>query len=97
MHWPTSGIVGILCLHQENYEFVDVLQGRLVKLWFAVSKFVSTSSLVYALGGKKASDLLRTSHETGTALGPVSVSANTMSCNFPTGITRRNIDLWLSN
>ena len=27
----------------------------------------------------------------------VSVTANIMSCNFPAGITRRNIGLWLSN
>ena len=76
-----------------------MVQGRLVKLWFGVSKFASTSSLVYAVEWEKASDLVRTSHETHTALGPVSMSEYTMSCrpNFPTGITRRNIGLWLSN
>ena len=73
--------------------------GRLVKLWFGVSKFASTSSLVNAVEWEKASDLVRTSHETHTALGPVSMSDYKLSCrpNFPTGITRRNIGLWLSN
>ena len=54
---------------------------------------------MYALEWEKASDLVRTSHETCTALGPVSMSNYTMSCrpNFPTGVTRRNIGLWLSN
>ena len=84
-------------LCQENYGFLNVEQWRLVKLWFGVSKFVSTSSLVSAVGWEKASDLVRTSHETRTVLTPVSVSTNTMSFNFPTGITRPNIGLWLSN
>ena len=94
-------------LRQYNYEFLDVVQGRLVKLWFGVSRFASTSSLVSAVEWEKASDLewekasglVRTSHETRTALVPVSVSTYTMSCmpSFPTGITRRNIGLWLSN
>ena len=69
------------------------------KLWFGVSKFASTSSIVTAVEWEKASDLVKTSHETHTALGPVSMSDYTLSCrpNFPTGITRRNIGLWLSN
>ena len=57
-----------------------------MKLWFGTS-----------VGWEKASDLVRTSHETGTALGPFYVSSNTMSFNFPTGITRQNVGLWLSN
>ena len=70
-----------------------------MKLWFGVSKFESTSSLVNAVEWEKASDLVRTSYETHTALGPISMSDYTLSCrpNFPTGITRRNIGLWLSN
>ena len=92
-----SAISNQLC--EEHYEFLDVEQGRLVKLWLGVSKFASTSSLVNAVEWEKASDLVRTSHETRTALGPVSMSDYTMSCrpNFPTGIKRRNIGLWLSN
>ena len=94
-----SAISNQLGLCEENYEFLDVVQGRLVKLWFGVSKFASTSSLVYAVEWEKAFDSVRTSHETRTTLGPVSMSNYTMSCrpNFPTGITRRNIGLWLSN
>ena len=92
-----SAISNQLC--EDNYDFLDEVQGRLVKLWFGVSKFASTSSLVNAVEWEKASDLVRTSHETHTALGPVSMSDHTLSCrpNFPTGITRRNIGLWLSN
>ena len=82
---------------EENYDFLDVVQGRLVKLLFGVSKFASTSSLVNAvtLEWEKASDLVRTSHGTHTALGPVSMSDYTLprTANFPTGITRRNIGL----
>ena len=42
---------------------------------------------------------MRTPHETHTALGPVSMSDYTLSrtSNFPTGIMRRNIGLWVSN
>ena len=92
-----SAISNQLC--EENYNFLDVVQGRLVKLWFGVSKFASTSSLVNAVEWEKASVLVRTSHERRTALGPVSMSDNTLSCrpNFLTGITRRNIGLWISN
>ena len=48
-----------------------------MKLWFGVSKFASTSSLVYAVEWEKASDLVRTSHDTRTAIGPVSIAAAT--------------------
>ena len=54
---------------QANYEFLDVGIGRLVKLWLGVSKFAPTSSLVYAAEWEKASDLVRISHETRTAIG----------------------------
>ena len=86
-----SAISNQLC--EDNYDFLDVVPGRLVKLWFGVSKFASTSSLVNAVEWEKASDLVRTSHETHTALGPVSMPDYTLSCrsNFPTGIKRRNI------
>ena len=93
-----SALSNQLC--EEHYEFlVDVVQGRLMKLWFGISKFASTSSLVNAVKWDKASDLERTSHETRTAIGPVSMSDYTMSCrpSFLTGITRRNSGLWLSN
>ena len=92
-----SAISNQLC--EDNYDFLDVVQGRLVKLWFGVSKFASTSSLVNAIEWEKASNLVRTSHATHTAIGPVSMSDCTLSCrpNFATGITRRNIGLWLSN
>ena len=42
-----SAISNQLC--EDNYDFLDVVQGRLVKLWFEVSKFASTSSLVNAV------------------------------------------------
>ena len=95
-----SAISNQLC--EENYDFLDVVQGRLVKLWFGVSKFASTSSLAYAVESEKASDLATTAHERRIgpkAHGPVSVSTHTMSYrpNFPTDITRRNIGLWLNN
>ena len=32
-----SALSNQLC--EENYEFLDVVQGRLVKLWFGVSRF----------------------------------------------------------
>ena len=93
-----SAISNQLC--EENSDFLDVVQGRLVKLWFGVSKFASTSSLVNALEWEEASDLVRTSHETRTALGTFLCQithCHICRPNFPTGITRRNIGLWLSN
>ena len=47
MHIGLSAISNQLC--EENYEFLYVVQERLVKLWFGVSKFASTSSLAYAV------------------------------------------------
>ena len=61
-----------------------------MKLWFGVSKFASTSSLVNAVEWEKASDLVTTSHETHTALGPVSMSEYTMSCR-PLGLISRRV------
>ena len=47
----TYGLIAISNqLRQDNYEFLDVVQERLVKLQFGVSKFVSTLSLVSAVG-----------------------------------------------
>ena len=42
-----SAISNQLC--EDNYFFLDLVQGSLVKLWFGVSKFASTSSLVTAV------------------------------------------------
>ena len=46
-------------LCEDNYEFLDVVQWRLVKLWFGVSKFALTSSLLNAVECEKGSDLVR--------------------------------------
>ena len=91
-----SAISNQLC--EENYEFLDVVQGRLVKLWFGVYKFASTSSFVSAVEWEKASDLVRTSHQTHRALGPrFCVNLHNAMSNFSTGITRRNIGLCFVN
>ena len=56
--YGVSAISNQLC--QENYGFLDEVQGMLVKLWFGVSKFASTASRVSAVGWEKAVDLVRT-------------------------------------
>ena len=40
----------------ETLDFLDEVQGRLIKAWFGVSKYCSTSSLRAAIGWRKASE-----------------------------------------
>ena len=51
-----SATYGLRSIHtNETFDFLDEVQGRLIKAWFGVSKYCSTSSLRAAIGWRKAS------------------------------------------
>ena len=52
-----SATYGLSSIHtNETLDFLDEVQGRLIKAWFGVSKYCSTSSLRAAIGWRKASE-----------------------------------------
>ena len=52
-----SATYGLSSIHtNETLDLLDEVQGRLIKAWFGVSKYCSTSSLRAAIGWRKASE-----------------------------------------
>ena len=45
-------------MKEGDFEYLDVVQGRLIKAWFGVSKFCSTSALREAIRWKRASEVV---------------------------------------
>ena len=79
--------------HKWNTWFLDEVQGRLIKAWFGVSKYCSTSSLRTAIGWRKASEFhLSTSAEPKCILDPLLP----IPLHLPAH-SRRNMGLWYSN
>ena len=68
-----SATYGLSSIHtNETLDFLDEVQGRLIKAWFGVSKYCSTSSLRSAIGWRKASEFhLSTSAEPKCILDPL--------------------------
>ena len=68
-----SATYGLSSIHKnESLDFLDEVQGRLIKAWFGVSKYCSTSSLRAAIGWRKASEFhLSTSTEPKCILDPL--------------------------
>ena len=68
-----SATYGLRSIHtNETLDFLDEVQGRLIKAWFGVSKYWSTSSLTAAIGWRKASEFhLSTSVEPKCILDPL--------------------------
>ena len=68
-----SATYGLSSIHtNETLDFLDEVQGRLIKAWFGVSKYCSTSSLRAAIGWRKAPELyLSTSTEPKCILDPL--------------------------
>ena len=68
-----SATYGLRSIHaNETLDFLDEVQGRLIKAWFGVSKYCSTSSLRTAIGWRKASEFhLSTSAEPKCILDPL--------------------------
>ena len=68
-----SATHGLRSIHtNETLDFLDEVQGRLIKAWFGVSKYCSTSSLRIDIGWRKASEFhLSTSAEPKCILDPL--------------------------
>ena len=68
-----SATYGLRSIHtNETLDFLEEVQGRLIKAWFGVSKYCSTSSLTTAIGWRKASEFhLSTSAEPKCILDPL--------------------------
>ena len=45
-------------MYADDFQYLDVVQGRLIKAWFGVSKFCSTTALREAIGWKLASEVV---------------------------------------
>ena len=87
-----SATCGLRSIHtNETLDFLDGVQGRLIKAWFGVSKYCSTSSLRAAIGWLKTFHL-STSAETNCILDPLLP----ISLHLPAH-SRRNMGLWYSN
>ena len=90
-----SATYGLRSIHtNETLDFLDEVQGRLIKDWFGVSKYCSTSSLRAAIGwGKTTSEFhLSTSAEPKCILDPLLP----ITLHLPAH-SRRNMGLWYSN
>ena len=90
-----SATYGLRSIHiNETLDFLDEVQGRLIKAWFGVSKYCSTSSLRTAIGWRKASEFhLSTSAEPNKCiLDPLLP----IPLHLPAH-SRRNMGLWYSN
>ena len=45
-------------MNEDDFQYLDVVQGRLIMAWFGVSKFCSTTALREAIGWKLASEVV---------------------------------------
>lgn len=79
-----------------NLSYLDEVQGRLLKQWFGISKFCSTSSLLEAVGWQQISPLFHDSLQTGLSSCNMS-TADTDSSIFSIKKTRRNLGMYISN
>ena len=89
-----SATYGLRSIHtNETLDFLDEVQGRLIKAWFGVSKYGSTSSLRTAIGWRKASEFhLSTSAESRSILDPLLPIPLRLPAH-----SRHNMGLWYSN
>ena len=85
---------GLNSIHtNETLDFLNEVQGRLIKAWFGVLRYCSTSSLRAAIGWRKASEFhLSTSTEPKCILDPLLPIPIHMPAH-----SRRNMGLWYSN
>ncbi len=81
--------------NDSDFLFLDEVQGRLLKLWFGLSKYSSTSALLSAVDWQPISNSVINSLRYGTTLVPMSSSIS--AAMYSVGKTRRNLGMWLNN
>ena len=82
-------------MNQYDFQYLDVVQGRLKKAWFGVSKFCSTTALREAIGWKLASEVVVRHLRYGARMG--SFMEGSQSMPFGKDHVRRCMGMWLSN
>ena len=82
-------------MNEDDFQYLDVVQGRLIKAWFGVSKFCSTTALREAIGWKLASEVVVCHLRHGVRMG--SFVEGTQSMPFGKDHVRRFMGMWLSN
>ena len=82
-------------MNENDFQYLDVVQGRLIKAWFGVSKFCSTTALREAIGWKLASEVVVCHLRHGARMG--SFVEGTQSMPFGKDRVRRFMGMWLSN
>ena len=80
-----------------DFYYLDVVQGRLVKAWFGVSKFCSTTALREAIRWKRASEVVFCQLRHGARMSSFVVGEDTQSIPFGNHHIRRCMGMWLSN
>ena len=75
----------------------NVVQGRLIKAWFGMSKFCSTTALRKAIRWKRASEVVFFQLRHGARMGSFVIGEDTQSIPFAKHHVRRCMGMWLSN
>ena len=89
-----SYALGTLIQLNRNLTYIDEIQGRLLKMWFGVSKYASSTALMSAVGWTPISDSVKESLLNGTPIGLIRVEN---APDLGNGRTRRNLGLWHTN
>lgn len=89
-----SYALGTLIQLNPNLTYIDEIQGRLLKMWFGVSKYASSTALMSAVGWTPISDSVKESLLNGTPIGLIRVEN---APDLGNGRTRRNLGLWHTN
>ena len=82
-------------MNEDDFQYLDVVQGRVIKAWFGVSKFCSTTALREAIGWKLASEVVVCHLRHGAHMG--SFVEGTQSMPFGKDRVRRCMGMLLSN
>ena len=82
-------------MNEDDFQYLDVVQGILIKAWFGVSKFCSTTALREAIGWKLALEVVVCHLRHGVRMG--SFVEGTQSMPFGKDHVRRFMGMWLSN
>ena len=81
-----------------DFEYLDVVQGRLIKAWFGVSKLCSTTALQEVIRWKQVSQAVFCHLRYGVRIGSFVVGdEDTQSIPFAKQHVCRCMSMWISN
>ena len=67
-------------MKEDDFQYLDVVQGRLIKAWFGVSTFCSTTALREAIGWKLASEVVICHLRHGARMGSFVEGTQSRQC-----------------